>query len=170
MEIIALLGANGSGKTTIATMIKKMMEEHGDTAAIESFATPLKIIAQKFCGYDEDQKRNGHRLILETLAETIREQLGQGVFAYALLDRSILLNADYIIIDDLRYPEELELIMEFYPFKLILVPYSGRCEHSDIKRLTKLLDYIDERHLDLDKPLSFSSSELSCLVYGSNAR
>jgi energy-coupling factor transporter ATP-binding protein EcfA2 len=150
MKFIALIGLNGSGKSTTANKIKQIIEDQGYTVRIESFATPLKVIASKYCGYEEKYKFS-QRPLLESLARTMKDEFGEGVFAYALLDRlDTERHCDYVIIDDLRYPEELELIGDFFYTYLFQLPSPGElADGHDSNRLFILNEFIKREEYPL---------------------
>jgi ABC-type dipeptide/oligopeptide/nickel transport system ATPase component len=150
MKIIALIGLNGSGKTTTAKRIAELIEQQGDTAIIESFATPLKNIASKFCGFEERNKNSGQRDILESLAKTMKDELGQELFAYAMLDRlEHGTFASFCIIDDLRYAEELDLLTDFFEVYLFKMPNIELADAEDYNRLGFLLEFVKEIEMEV---------------------
>lgn len=149
-KIIALIGLNGSGKSTVANMLKTVIEETGRTAAVISLATPLKAIAANNCGYDESKKREGHREILERLAADIRYYLGNEVFVYALMDKIVQMSEDYIIIDDMRWFIEADIISAFNELHIIKVNTSNEPTESDYRRLDELIKELIESSFEIN--------------------
>lgn len=167
MELICIIGLNNSGKSTASIQLKNVIEENGHTAQIESFATPLKKIAMLHCGYVEDLKNKGHRQILEDLAATMKKELTNVIFAYALLNRIRGSDNDFCIIDDLRYAHELVAINQFYPVKIILVPYQLEiCDEYDLQRLNELLGFLDSYEAPYSKPEVITEKTLHDIIYG----
>lgn len=64
-------------------------------------------------------KCGGDRKQIEELAMDMRRILGNDIFSRALIDRINHLNVDYVIIDDLRYPHELDTLRKYYDMYLI---------------------------------------------------
>jgi ATPase subunit of ABC transporter with duplicated ATPase domains len=148
--VIALIGLNGAGKSTMARQIKDYMEYLGKTAEVVALATPLKIIAANNCGYLETHKRDGHRDILIKLAADIRKHLGNEVFVYACLDKIVKLSKDYIIIEDLRWSVEADLINTMHQIHFIKAEAPGKiAESSDFDRLWNLETFLDENGFEV---------------------
>lgn len=116
MKIIALKGKNGSGKSTVAAMLAKKLDEKGISNKVLSFAEPLKKIVDKaffpkkspLNWENRDEKEVGRNL-LETTADAIKENFNFNPFVQQLLN---LLDLYYdttsvIIISDLRFESEL---------------------------------------------------------------
>ena len=51
MKIIALKGKNGSGKSTVASMLAKKLDEKGISNKVFSFAESAKVSYENFLGY-----------------------------------------------------------------------------------------------------------------------
>lgn len=131
-QIISFIGLNGSGKSTTARKLKTILEAEGKTAEIISLATPLKEIAARNCGYDEEKKRDGHREILLKLGKDIRTYLGDEVFCYACLDKISKMSADYVIIDDMRWYIEAEILSSFITMHVIEISSTGLVSLDEI--------------------------------------
>lgn len=168
-EVICIIGDNGSGKTTTSQMLKKLLNQLGITVSLDSFAAPLKLIASKYCNYDETKKREGHRDILESLAADMRSELGDGLFAYALLDR-LDPDIDVCIIDDLRFTIEADLIREFIPITIIQLPIlTNPCDELSFTRFMKLINHLSINNFkvyQLNETSIETLKEFLCYSYG----
>jgi len=150
-SFILICGLNKSRKTETAKRMAQMLEKKGKTVEIKSFATPLKQFAAMYFNYTEETKYE-QRPMLEKLAFDMKALLGQPVFAYTLLDNSQYVKADYIIVDDLRYPIEFDIITEFFETTVVKMPDPEITEQSDVDRLNVLVDRfkaVEYQHLDL---------------------
>ena len=136
-EVIAFIGRQGSGKSFQS---KKIVSERGFKKL--SFADPLREIAFNIIGMDFDEgmkkydelKRteliNGlnFRNILENLGASIRKY-DRDFWANALLT-NIKGCPDNIVIDDMRYPNEFEIVRTYcvsqgYDFKAYFCNYQS---------------------------------------------
>jgi len=141
-ELITFIGYNNSGKSTSASRLSKMLKDKGYTCVVRSFATPLKELASIYCNYQESNKIK-QRPILEKMAFDIKKIFGITVFGYTLLDSIQHLDVDYVIIDDMRFKEEYNVISEFFTTYVIKTPQPELVSESDDIRLSELLWYLD---------------------------
>ena len=164
-EIIAITGNNHSGKTTTAAKIAKSLSKRGHTFVVRSFATPLKVLASKYFDYDEENKL-AQRDILERFSFDLKTMFGQGLFAYTLLDECEDLKVDYIIIDDLRYEEEFELLVEFFPTTVVKTPKPAKVDDADMIRIKRLTDHFDLIKYEYIQMKSLSDYAIKDILYG----
>jgi thymidylate kinase len=113
MIIISLKGKNGSGKSTVAAMLAKKLDEKGISNKILSFAEPLKKIVDKlytFTGiaWEDRGEKEINRDKLEETANVIKESLNFNPFVTQLLNQLDLLydTAKVVIVSDLRFESE----------------------------------------------------------------
>ena len=126
MIIIALKGKNGSGKSTVAAMLAKKLDEKGVSNKVLSFAEPLKKIANEINNYgmqespDWDYRpfKEQHRHTLEHLANAIKYAFSTNVFAEELVkqikDYDFQVSTgdiwetkpSFVIVSDLRFDSE----------------------------------------------------------------
>jgi hypothetical protein len=104
---IALSGYMGSGKTTIANMIK---EKSTYMVEIVPFATKLKQLAKEF-GWD-GQKDDKGRKFLQLLGTDVGRCYKPNYWIDTWLDcqTSASLRTDFFIADDARFPNEVAAI------------------------------------------------------------
>jgi energy-coupling factor transporter ATP-binding protein EcfA2 len=125
MKIIALKGKNGSGKSTVAAMLAKKLDEKGISNKVLSFAEPLKKIVDKaffpkkspLNWENRDEKEVGRNL-LETTADAIKSAFSTNVFAEELVkkikDYDFQVSTgdiwetkpSFVIVSDLRFDSE----------------------------------------------------------------
>lgn len=113
MKIIALKGKNGSGKSTVASMLAKKLDEKGISNKVLSFAEPLKKIYDKLQPDNIDwNNREDKELVrhsLDFLAnEAIKPAFSFNPFVQELLNQLDLLydNTSVVIVSDLRFESE----------------------------------------------------------------
>ena len=126
MKIIALKGKNGSGKSTVAAMLAKKLDEKGISNKVLSFAEPLKKVIQKVhsiyykteLDLEDRGTKEDYRELLETYANAIKESFSFNPFAEELL-RQIKdynyqvttgdiwgIKPSFVIVSDLRFDSE----------------------------------------------------------------
>ena len=167
VEFIVLTGYINSGKSTTAKNMAKMLIKDRHSVAIKSFATPLKELASLYFNYNEDTKTE-QRGILERLSVDLKSLFGQSLFAYTLLDECDNLNVDYVIIDDLRYKEEFDIISEFFPTTVIVTPTPklSTIDPADATRIKRLIDYFDSIGYEYVQMKSLSNYAIKDILYG----
>lgn len=111
MKIIAIKGKNGSGKSTVAAMLAKKLDEKGISNKVLSFAEPLKKIVDKLHtsgGFDWEDRdtKNYNRNLLEECANAIKSAFSTNVFAKEIRHKLIRPVTDVTIISDLRFDSE----------------------------------------------------------------
>ena len=121
--IVALAGRKGSGKTALA---KQFLNHYPDALHL-SFATPLKEMA-KVAGFSEEELYGPHkerthltlgismREFCMLVGDSLRNVFPVGYsFTTRILQTALLeTSAEVIIVDDLRYPDELKLLQSFH--------------------------------------------------------
>jgi len=122
MKIIAIKGKNSSGKSTVAAMLAKKLDEKGISNKVLSFAEPLKKIATELYAtpvdWENRMQKDLYRHNLELLADAIKFAFSFNVFA-----EELLINLgnfwDYkaveqvAIISDLRFESEYKSLLNF---------------------------------------------------------
>jgi deoxyadenosine/deoxycytidine kinase len=122
MKIIALKGKNGSGKSTVAAMLAKKLDEKSISNKVLSFAEPLKKIVNYIyddvIDFENRKEKEGNRNLLETTADAIKFSFGFNPFVVQVTDSictSMLQKdgLDVAIISDLRFDSEYMGLKEF---------------------------------------------------------
>ena len=132
MKIIALKGKNGSGKSTVAAMLSKKLDEKGISNKVLAFAEPLKKIVNYIyddvIDFENRKEKENNRNLLETTADAIKSSFGFNPFVVQVTDTictSMLKKdgLDVAIISDLRFESEYMGLKEFMinPDNIIVV-------------------------------------------------
>jgi ABC-type dipeptide/oligopeptide/nickel transport system ATPase component len=108
MKIIGVIGHAGSGKDTVADLIRDLCRDKHVTVARTSLATPIKDVAWRTFGWDGEKDEKGRQLLID---------LGMAGRAY---DRDVWLdqgvrnltwqNAQINLIPDIRFENEADYI------------------------------------------------------------
>lgn len=113
LKLILVGGFAGVGKDTFARFLMRGLTKSGVKVAILALANPLKDLYARLAGAggwgsDFEEHKESHRDGLKDLSETkIKPIFGRHCWATALLE-GLPEDLDYVIVPDVRYPEELE--------------------------------------------------------------
>ena len=159
--VIGLSGKIRSGKSRVASIIKKTYEKNGLQCEVKSFAQPLYEIISRLYDTDiktikKDKQKNlpiyihtrttnsgmvttNYREILQTIGNTARDYGDQDIWVDALFGNDyekIMLdmannNVECWVIDDLRFPNEAQRILDCKG-KLIRINRSDAEENEHI--------------------------------------
>jgi energy-coupling factor transporter ATP-binding protein EcfA2 len=116
MKIIALKGKNGSGKSTVAAMLAKKLDEKGVSNKVLSFAEPLKTFMDlttkaKREFWEIRKFKEDNRKVIEDFASAIKESFSFNPFSYQVcidLDSCYAKEIQVVIISDLRFQSEYD--------------------------------------------------------------
>ncbi len=109
MIIVAVTGMPGSGKSTVSLQLSKELPAPlyvmGDIVRDEVLKRGLPLTAEN----------------IEAVATELRKSYGRGAVGRLLLDRIRGLAADYVVVDGVRSPEEVELLRGLAPTCVVAV-------------------------------------------------
>ena len=116
MNLYLIAGKAGSGKNEVAKIIKEYYLGLKKKVLITEFSKYLKLYAKEIIDWDGTGPKP--RRFLQDLGVTIRENMGMNkmLINRMLEDLKIYtLYYDVVIINDVRYPEEIEELKKVYP-------------------------------------------------------
>ena len=164
--LIGLAGRMGSGKSTLAGLLTQHLTTGSTRVEVLNFASPLKAAAkilfslsdEQLCGAGKDLVDTTWgvtpRHILQTLATDYCKVIGgQDFFVRHLATRVFSCEADYAIIDDVRYPNEIDYI---------------KGEGGKVVYLEGGIDGVHESETSLPKPTPFSYGEFQRNNHGAS--
>jgi hypothetical protein len=152
-HVVLLAGKAESGKSLAAKIIKEELENLGHTALIMSFAGYLKFIAKQYYGWDGKKNDEG-RTLLQYLGTDVVRKKNPNFWAKTVFNFIVTFDGefDYFIIDDCRFPEELDIFHNHDPFCYTSIRIE-RLNHenslSPSQRLHPSETSLDNRMLDV---------------------
>ncbi len=153
--IIAISGKAGAGKTLSATILYNMMKDLPNVnVKLKSFSKPVyqiaSVILNQKVSHIQDNKNHQaapyditNREVLQLIGQSFRDLLHPDVWNNIVLDQKYNDDTDIIIIDDLRYKNEIENI------KLKGSTFIFRIERETSNTKEKFRQHKSE--IDLDK-------------------
>lgn len=112
-KMILISGKAEHGKTTVALLLKDILEKRGNKVITSRYAKYLKEIASEYCGWNGIKDEYGRNLLQNLGTEIIRQKLNKPLFHVQRICEDIEITQDYfdyVIIDDARYENEI-----YYP-------------------------------------------------------
>lgn len=97
-KVICLVGESGAGKGVISGLLEQL----GYTTL--SLSSEVRVLAK------EIGLENASRAELQIMANKAREQEGAHYFAQRVVDNPSFTSSNYLVVDGVRHPSELELI------------------------------------------------------------
>lgn len=116
MNLYLVAGKAGSGKSEVAKIIKEYYLGLGKRVLTTEFSKYLKLYAKEIIDWDGNDPKP--RKFLQDLGVTIRENMDMGnILINRMLEdlKIYALYYDVVIINDVRYPEEIDKLKEVYP-------------------------------------------------------
>ena len=112
-KVITFSGSAEHGKTSVAEILKKLLEEDGERCLIVNFADYLKYIASKYLGWDGNKDEQG-RKILQVLGTDIVRAKNPDFWVETVMRLMDVFwdEYDYFLIPDCRFPNELKCFEE----------------------------------------------------------
>jgi len=109
MNVVLLSGKAEHGKTSVANIIKKRLEQENKKVLLVSFADYLKFVSQKYMGWNGIKDETG-RGILQIVGTNLVRKKQPDFWADTVARLVFVLsdNFDYFIADDARFIEEME--------------------------------------------------------------
>lgn len=107
MEIISISGHAGSGKDTVAKIIKERLEHDDRRVLITHYADLLKYICKAFFDWDGNKDKRGREILQHVGTDIIRKQ-DENYWVDFLITIFGFFNDywDYVLIPDLRFENE----------------------------------------------------------------
>lgn len=111
MKIVGFIGKAGSGKSTCASQLVRVLQGHGYSVAVLPFAAPLKRIAREM-GWDGVKDDKGRRLLQLLGTECGRECIDVNIWVDLWVKAVNGLEGvvDVVIADDVRFENEAQAI------------------------------------------------------------
>lgn len=110
MRAIAISGKGRSGKTTLANELKNIFEKSGVRAIVVNYADYLKMICEKYFGWDGQKDEAGRQLLQQT-GDLVRKN-NPDCFVNVVLQlvEGLQGKVDVILVGDCRFWNEISLL------------------------------------------------------------
>ena len=121
MKVICISGKMGSGKDTVALMMKEQLERKGERVCITHFADLLKYICKQYWGWDGNKDETGRNLLQTVGTDIIRRDNPDYWVNFVISILPYISGMyDYVVIPDCRFPNEfMKLRDKGYPTAII---------------------------------------------------
>ena len=169
--LIGISGKAGSGKDTVAAIIKALLHGEGQKVKRFSMADPLKRGCAELFGidindfYDRDKKeevnkywgKSPRELLIFVGTDLLRDQFDERVWVKrASLEINKLIERGYVvIIPDIRFDNEVDFVEEFGGVMINVIRPNGsdvkEIKHKSeagVKRTDKTIDILNDSDLD----------------------
>lgn len=111
IKVVLISGKAGSGKDTVAKMLKRRFETDGKRVIIAHFGDLVKYVAKTFYQWNGEKDEEGRHL-LQKIGTDIVRNVNPDYWVNFMCDFLTFFGDDYdvCIIPDLRFPNELEVL------------------------------------------------------------
>lgn len=111
MKIITISGYAGSGKDTVASIIKGQLEADGHSVLVMHYADLLKYICKTFFGWDGIKDERGRTILQYVGTDIIRKQ-NPDYWVNFISNLLIMFPEEweYVLIPDCRFPNEISVL------------------------------------------------------------
>jgi dephospho-CoA kinase len=147
--IFLISGKARNGKTTTANMIKDYLNLKDKKSLITSYGKYIKMYVKEITGWDGVSEPKPRELLQSLGTGIIREKLGKNDFYVKRLDEDMdVYNeyVNYVMIDDVRLPIEMDYYKERYPNKIVTIHINRPNFESDLT--SNQLKHVTEVGLD----------------------
>lgn len=114
MIVLLVCGKAESGKDTLASVAKKILEEKGKKVLITHYADLLKYICKQYLGWNGEKDEYGRKMLQYVGTEVFRER-DENYWANFVMTilKTFYGYWDAVIIPDCRFKNELEIPKEY---------------------------------------------------------
>lgn len=163
MKIFLIAGKSGSGKSTVAKIIKDYYEEKKQKTIITEYSKYLKIYAKEMLGWNGDDQKKP-REFLQEMGSYIRQNLGMPNLFIERMATDFKIYSkfiDTIVISDVRLPEEIDFMKERYPHTYaILVEKETPSNSLTPKEAAHITEHALDNYNNFDYIISNSDENL----------
>jgi hypothetical protein len=150
-KVILLSGTAESGKTTVASMLKKKLEEDNKKCLIINFADALKFIAKTYFGWDGVKNEAGRKILQQLGTDVVRKRNPRFWIDFVLnFIRVFNIDYDYFLVGDVRFSNEkycfIEAKMDVLSINVVRLDFENKLteeqkNHPSEKGLVGFFDY-----------------------------
>lgn len=122
IKVILISGKAGSGKDTVAEIIKEKLQSAGNKVVITHYADMVKYVCEKFFSWNGVKDERGRHL-LQLVGTDIGRRYDPNIwvnFVITLIE-CFCSDSDYVLIPDCRFPNEVSVIKNKFDTILLKV-------------------------------------------------
>lgn len=110
MKVIGIAGKAESGKTTLAMILKRQLEDNHKRVLLINYGDFVKFIATKYYNWNGEKDENGRALLQHIGTEQGRMGVDQNIWVDMVINTVLTANRDYdiAIVADCRFPNEFD--------------------------------------------------------------
>ena len=113
MKVITISGKAQNGKDTMASLLKKSLEESGYRVLIAHYADLVKYVCKQFFGWDGEKDERGRSLLQYVGTDVVRnKEPDYWVNFLVSILKMFPDDWDYVLIPDCRFPNEVDRMKE----------------------------------------------------------
>jgi hypothetical protein len=122
MKLILISGKAGHGKDTLARYMKEILVSKNKNVLVTHYGDLLKYICKQLFGWDGNKDEKGRTLLQYVGTDVIRKQKPDYWVQFVADMLAFFPNEwDYVIIPDVRFPNEIEGLAGFNPYHIRIV-------------------------------------------------
>lgn len=108
MKVVGIAGKAESGKTTLAMILKKQLEELHKRVLLINYGDFVKFIAEKYYNWNGEKDDYGRALLQHIGTEQGRLEVDQNIWVDMVINTVLTAKRDYdvAIVADCRFPNE----------------------------------------------------------------
>ncbi len=116
-KLILISGKAEAGKTLVANIIRRRLEEDGKRVTLLPFASYLKFICKEHFGWDGKKDKAGRQILQHVGTDIVRKR-NPNFWVKTVADFLETFGEDFdtIICDDVRFPNEIDYFQNTDPF------------------------------------------------------
>lgn len=122
MKLILISGKAGHGKDTLSKYMKEILMKRGKCVLITHYGDLLKYICRQFFNWDGRKDEAGRTLLQYVGTDIVRKQCPD--YWVDFIHQILTFfhdHWDYVLIPDVRFPNEIDTLSEFAPFHIRIV-------------------------------------------------